>query len=95
MMKKREILEDKKPEKSLFGQLLDASSVGIQLVLCTFAGFLIGYFLDRWLGTSPYLKLIFLVIGIIAGFKELFRISKREEDKGAEVENDRNNKPGL
>ena len=94
-MKKAEKLEDKKPEKSLFGQLLDASSVGIQLVLSTFAGLAIGYGLDRLFGTKPWLMFIFLIIGIIAGFKELFRISKREEDKAAMVDNDRNNKPGL
>ena len=27
----------------------------------------IGWFLDQWLGTSPYLLLIFIVLGLIAG----------------------------
>ena len=38
----------------------------------TFAGYLIGYGLDKWLGTT-YLKIVFLVIGIVSGFVELIR----------------------
>lgn len=81
-------MEDKKPEKSLFGQLLDASSVGIQLVAATFAGLAIGYGLDRLFGTSPWLTCIFLVIGIISGFRELLRVA-RKVDKS---DNDRDSK---
>ncbi len=36
------------------------------------AGYLIGAGLDRWLKTT-YLTIVFLVIGIIAGFAELVR----------------------
>ncbi len=72
-------LADNKQEKSLFGQLLDASSVGIYLVAATFAGLAIGYFLDRLFKTSPYLTFIFLFLGIIAGFRELVRIAKKAE----------------
>ncbi len=70
-------MPDRKPEKSLFGQLLDASSVGIQLVAATFAGLAIGYGLDRLFGTSPWLTCIFLVIGIISGFRELVRVARK------------------
>jgi ATP synthase protein I len=81
-------LADRKPEKSFFGQLLDASSVGIQLVVSTFAGLAIGYGLDRLFGTSPWLTFIFLVIGIISGFRELLRVA-RKADKS---DNDGNSK---
>jgi len=70
---------DKKPEKSLLGHLLDASSVGIQLVISTFAGLAIGYGLDRLFGTSPWLTIFFLVIGIISGFRELLKIARKAE----------------
>lgn len=82
---------ENKPEKSVFGQLLDASSVGIQLVLSTFVGLAMGYGLDRLFGTSPYLTFIFLVIGIIAGFRELFRVARKADRDG----NGRDNKTGL
>lgn len=72
-------MTEKKPEKSLFGQLLEASSVGIQLVISTFVGLAIGYGLDRLFGTSPYLTFVFLIVGIIAGFWELLRVAKKAE----------------
>jgi ATP synthase protein I len=65
--------------KSSTRLLLEASSVGIHLVVSTFAGLAIGYGLDKLFGTSPYLTIIFLIIGIIAGFRELIRIAKKQE----------------
>ena len=65
-------------EKPLFKQLLEASTVGIQLVLSTFVGFAIGYFLDKYLKTFPWLTVIFLIIGIIAGFRELLRVARKQ-----------------
>lgn len=70
----------KQQEKPLFRQLLEASSVGINLVVSTFVGLVIGYGLDKLFGTSPYLTIIFLVVGIIAGFRELIRIAKKQEE---------------
>jgi ATP synthase protein I len=54
-------------------------SVGLHLVLGTFAGLAIGYFLDRALGTRPWLTLIFLGFGIAAGFTNLFRVMRRQQ----------------
>ncbi len=73
---------DKKPEKSFVGHLIDASSVGIQLVVSTFVGLAIGYGLDRLFGTSPWLTFIFLIIGIISGFRELLRIARKSDNDG-------------
>lgn len=55
--------------------------MGISMVLATVIGLAIGYFLDKWLDTSPYLTLIFLIIGIIAGFRNLYVIGKRSQDQ--------------
>lgn len=55
-----------------------ASTVGINLVISTFIGFAIGYYLlDRFFNTFPWLTMIFTLLGIIAGFKYLFRIASR------------------
>jgi ATP synthase protein I len=67
-------------EKGLLRQLLEASSVGIHLVLTTFAGFAIGYVLDKKVfGTFPGMTIIFLILGVIAGFKELFRVARKQD----------------
>lgn len=71
-------MNEKPPEKPLYKQLIEASSVGIHLVVSTFVGLAIGYGLDKLFGTSPYLTFIFLILGIIAGFRELIRIAKKQ-----------------
>ena len=54
-------------------------SVGLHLVLGTFTGLAIGYFLDRAFGSKPWLTLIFLGFGIAAGFTNLFRVMRRHQ----------------
>ena len=71
-------MPEKEPEKPLFKQLLEASSVGIQLVLSTFVGFAIGYYLDKFFKTSPWLTVIFLLLGIIAGFYDLVKVARKQ-----------------
>ncbi len=38
-------------------------------------GALIGWFLDRMIGTQPWLLLVFLFLGIIVAFRNIIRIS--------------------
>lgn len=58
------------------GQL---ASIGVALVLATVIGLGTGYYADRWLGTSPWLTLVGLGLGIAAGFVTLFRSVKSAE----------------
>jgi len=67
-------------EKPFFKQLMQASTIGINLVLSTFVGLAIGYGLDSLFHTSPWLTIIFLILGIIAGFRELLRIANRQDN---------------
>ncbi len=46
------------------------------------AGYLIGLALDSWLHTT-YLKIVFLVLGIISGFAELIRQLLRDMNKNS------------
>ena len=73
-------MPDPPEEKPLLKQLVEASAVGIQLVLCTFVGFAIGYFLDKVLKTFPWLTVIFLIFGIVSGFYELLRVAKKQNE---------------
>jgi len=73
-------LKDNNDDKSVLRQVFEASTVGIQLVVSTFAGLAIGYGLDKLFGTS-FLKFIFLAFGIVAGFWEIFKVVKKQEEK--------------
>lgn len=46
-------------------------SLGLHLVTGTLVGGVIGYALDAWLDTSPWLLLFFLLIGAGAGYKNI------------------------
>jgi ATP synthase protein I len=67
-------------EKPFFRQLLQASTIGLNLVFSTFIGLAIGYGLDRLFHTSPWLTMVFLLLGIVAGFRELWRLALKEDN---------------
>ena len=54
-------------------QLGMLSGVGLTLVISTVLGLWGGHVLDGWLGTHPWLMLVGLLLGIAAGFVNLFR----------------------
>ncbi len=66
-----------KENKTFWKTLLEASTAPLNLVAATFIGFAMGYGLDSLFGTSPYLTIVFLIFGIIAGFRELFKLAKK------------------
>jgi ATP synthase protein I len=70
-------MPEQNKEKPVFKQLFEASTVGIQFVLSIIVGFFMGLGLDKLFGTS-FLKFVFLGMGIIAGFRELFRVAKKQ-----------------
>ena len=58
------------------------ASAGATFVIATAGGAILGYFLDGWLGSRPWLTLVGLGFGIAVGFRELFRSIKMAEREG-------------
>jgi len=65
-------------KKDLFRNLAMVSSMGISVVVAIGIGVWFGLTLDRWLGTKPWFFYIFLLIGIAAGFKNIYVITGKE-----------------
>lgn len=59
----------------------DVGTIGMHLVASTFIGLAMGYYLDEWLGTDPWLTLGFLILGISAGFRNVFREARKIQDR--------------
>ncbi len=59
------------------GKDISAFAVGTHILGGIIAGMIIGYIIDRFIGTSPWGMLIFLIIGIIAGFLNAYREMKK------------------
>ena len=66
-------------EPSPWSPLVTLAGVGLTFVVATAGATIGGYFIDRWLGSTPWFTLIGMVVGIGAGFRELFRALKRAE----------------
>ncbi len=66
-------------EPSAWRALGALATVGLTFVVATAGATLAGYFADRWLGSSPWLTLAGLAVGIAAGFRNLFRSIKQVE----------------
>ena len=67
----------KRETRRAYKDLAYYSSLGISVALAIFIGLGIGVWLDRKFDTSPWLTLTFLVLGIIAGFRNIALVIKR------------------
>lgn len=52
-------------------------ALGIELALSTVIGLLLGRWLDGKFGTEPWLTLVGLVFGVIAGFRSLIETARK------------------
>jgi len=52
-----------------------------QLVGCPLGGGIVGWLLDRWLGTKPWLMLVMLFLGFAVGVWNVIRISNQASRK--------------
>ena len=55
------------------------TQIGVAIVSATFIGLAVGYYLDKWLKLNwpfpHFLLVLFLIFGVIAGFRSVFTVS--------------------
>ncbi len=67
------------PERLNFGAGLQA---GIEVLAGVGGGVLIGWALDRWLGTGPLFLILFFLLGAAAGVLNCWRFLRRMQGSG-------------
>ena len=68
----------KKSEEGNKGSSMgSAFKMSTELVSAVAVGTIIGFILDNWFGTKPWLILIFFFIGVIAGIMNVIRSAKK------------------
>ena len=78
-----EIAKNKILKKSNISKQSSSSNLGVafkmstEMVAAVVVGTIIGFILDNWFGTKPWLILIFFFIGVIAGILNVFRSAKK------------------
>ena len=58
-----------------------AFKMSTELAAAVAVGTIIGFILDNWFGTKPWLILIFFFVGVIAGILNVIRSAKRMQSK--------------
>ncbi len=71
---KSKYFEKKEPHTSGMGHAFKMST---ELVAAVAVGTIIGFILDNWFGTKPWLILIFFFVGVIAGIMNVIKSAKK------------------
>ena len=71
---KKQILSDNEKRGSFMG---NAFKLGTELVASVGVGTIIGFILDSWFGTKPWLIIIFFFLGAAAGMLNVIRTANR------------------
>lgn len=66
-------------------QMALASSIGIAMILAVFGCLLIGVYLDKKFDSGHVFTVIFLIIGIAAGFRNLYKLIKENFSDEEEI----------
>lgn len=84
-------------DKDTFSAISYASVAGLHIVSGMLVGGVMGWFLDRWLGTFPWFSVIFFLAGIVAGFRNMWlevkKIIRLQEAADEKKKADRNVQP--
>lgn len=86
-------MTDRQDRKALFRELGRYSALGLEMAISVVVGLGIGYYLDRWLGTAPWLMILWLAFGFAAGVRSLYRAAVRSA-KDTEKDGGEQGKPG-
>ena len=69
---------EKKPQQNEFAKAMaHFLQISVSIIACLAIGIFIGWLLDRFFGTSPWLLMIFSFLGIAAAFKSIFDFAKK------------------
>lgn len=86
-------MTDKQDRRAFFRELGRYSALGLEMAISVLIGVAIGYYLDKWLGTGPWLMVLWIGIGFAAGIRSLYRAALRSgkalEDNGKDEERPR------
>jgi len=72
-----------KSRVALLSAMSFSSQIGFTIVFCILIGVLLGQYLDGLIGSSPWLLLLFSLLGMAAAFRTMFSMAKKKqaEDK--------------
>ena len=89
LKKARQVGLDARPQRRAGSAAMGIGfKIAIELVLAVLIGTGMGWFLDGWLGTSPFLLILFFFLGTGAGIMNVARASKALGQESAKTDDD-------
>ena len=85
--------ENRQDRKAFFRELGKYSALGLEMALSVVIGLGIWYYLDKWLGTAPWLMILWIGFGFAAGVRSLYRAAVKS-GKDLEKDEEERRKPG-
>jgi len=77
-IKNNSIITDNNENSSFIGS---AFKLGTELVSAVLVGTIIGFILDTWFDTKPWLIILFFFLGSIAGILNVIKVAKKMQKK--------------
>ena len=71
---KKELMENKGTNVASLGNAL---KLGTELIAAVLVGSILGYILDNWFDTKPFIMISFFFIGVAAGILNVIRSAKK------------------
>ena len=75
---KKQDLSNNEKRGSFMG---NAFKLGTELVAAVAVGTIIGFILDSWFGTKPWLIIVFFFLGCAAGMLNVIKTAKKMQEK--------------
>jgi len=75
---KKDQIENKGSNAASLGKAL---KIGTELVACVAVGTILGFILDNWLDTRPWLTISFFFMGVVAGILNVIKSAKNMHKK--------------
>jgi len=70
--------QDNKPRQNEFARAMSFFlQIAVTIIACLAVGIFLGWLLDGWLGTTPWLLMVCSFCGVGAAFKSIFDFAKK------------------
>ena len=71
---KKEVMENKGTNVASLGNAL---KIGTELIAAVLVGSILGFILDNWFDTKPWLTIVFFFMGVTAGILNVIKYAKK------------------
>jgi len=82
----REEAQDEWQEEVPASPMGIAFKMGMELVVGSGVGAFIGYWFDKWIGTTPLFLVVLLILGFASGVRNVIRDAQRLQEADEEAE---------